>query len=230
MGKLSRIINRLFKRKIVFNTTLQTEPVSRVFGLDRGTPIDRYYIERFLEKNTPCISGKVLEISESTYSQRFGKNISSYEVLHYDNSNRKATITGDLTRPVTLPEKEIDCFICTQTLNFIFEVDKAIEGCYKLLKPGGVFLGTVAGISQISRYDMDRWGDYWRFTDKSITKMFEKVFGGKNIEVETFGNVLSSTAFLQGLSLEDIEDTSLLNKKDADYQMLIGIKAVRAKE
>jgi hypothetical protein len=32
------------------------------------------------------------------------------------------------------------------------------------LKPGGVLLATVSGISQISRYDMYRWGDYWRFT------------------------------------------------------------------
>ena len=230
MGKLSRIINRLCRREIIFNPSLQTEPVSRIFGLDRGMPIDRYYIERFLEKNASCISGKVLEISESTYSHRFGKNVSHYGVLHYDHSNRKATITGDLTRPASLPEKEVDCFICTQTLNFIFEINKAVEGCYRLLKPGGVFLGTVAGISQISRYDMDRWGDYWRFTDRSITKLFEHVFGEKNVEVETFGNVLSSTAFLQGLSLEDIEDVSLLDKKDVDYQMLIGIKAVRTIE
>lgn len=154
-------------------------------------------------------------------------DISSYEVLHYDDSNKKATIVGDLTKPETLPRERIDCFICTQTLNFIFDVPKAIEGSYKVLKQGGTLLCTVSGISQISRYDMDRWGDYWRFTDLSIRKLMESVFGEGNVEIVTFGNALAATAFLQGLAIDDLPDTSLLDKKDLDYQITIGIKATK---
>ncbi|MDD6210992.1 MAG: methyltransferase domain-containing protein [Bacteroidales bacterium] len=227
MGKLRRAVSRFFKKKIVFDDLLRTEPVSRTFGFDRGVPVDRYYIERFLGENAKHISGKVLEIAESTYSKKFGTNVASYEVLHYDHSNRKATIVGDLTDVRTLPDNAVDCFICTQTLNFIYDIEKAVEGSYKLLNNGGVFLGTVAGISQISRYDMDRWGDFWRFTDLSARRIFQKVYGDDNVEVVTYGNLLSSVAFLQGLSLDDLPDISLLNKSDADYQMIIGIKAVK---
>lgn len=227
MGKIRRIISSLFRKPVNFNDQLRTEPISRKFGFDRGCPIDRYYIDSFLKQNQNVITGSVLEIAECTYSKQFGHDISSYEILHYDDSNKNATIVGDLTKPETLPEERIDCFICTQTLNFIFDVPKAIEGSYKVLRKGGVLLCTVSGISQISRYDMDRWGDYWRFTDLSILKLMESVFGEGNVEVVTFGNALAATAFLQGLAVDDLPDTSLLDKNDKDYQITIGIKAIK---
>src|SRR5258705_13302652 len=139
-----------------------TVPVSAVFGLDRGTPIDRYYIEEFFKTNKALINGKVLEVAESYYSKRFGTNIESFEVLYHNNENPRATIVGDLTKKQTLPVNKIDCFICTQTFQFIYNYKDAIQGAHHLLKKDGILLATLAGISQISRYDMDRWGDYWR--------------------------------------------------------------------
>ena len=95
------------------------------------------------------------------------------------------------------------------------------------MKDGGVFLGTVSGISQISRYDMNRWGDYWRFTDLSLKKLFAEYFREENITIQMYGNVFAANVFLQGLALEDIEDKSLLNVRDIDYQVTLGIRAVR---
>jgi SAM-dependent methyltransferase len=225
MGKLRRIISSFFRKPVVFENLEQVQPVSRTFGFDRGTPIDRYYIESFLSDNQQFIHGDLLEIAESIYSKKFGSNVTSYGILHFDDSNKKATVVGDLTKPETLPENKVDCFICTQTLNFILDVQKAIEGSYKLLKPGGYFLCTVSGISQISRYDMERWGDYWRFTDLSIRLLMENVFGKGNVEVTTFGNVLAATAFLKGLATDDFPDVKILDEKDEDYQVTIGITA-----
>ena len=227
MGKLRRIVSSFFRRPVAFDTKLSTKPISNKFGMDRGTPIDRYFIEDFLKQNKSLITGYALEISESTYSKKFGHDIEKYEVLHYDDSNKKATIVGDLTKVSSLPENKVDCFICTQTLNFIYEVQEAIKGAYKLLKPNGVFLCTVSGISQISRYDMDRWGDYWRFTDLSVKKLMGFVFGEDNVEVITYGNALAATAFLQGLSVDDLPNISLLDETDPDYQVTIGIRAVK---
>lgn len=229
MGKLRRIISSFFRKPVDFNDQYRTTPVSCSFGFDRGMPIDRYYINSFLKQNRNDISGHVLEIAESTYSKQFGHRIEKYEILHYDDTNMKATIIGDLTKPETLPENRIDCFICTQTLNFIYDVHKAIEGSYKVLKEGGVFLCTVSGISQISRYDMDRWGDYWRFTSLSIQKMVEEVFGKGNVQVQTYGNVLAATTFLQGLAVDDLPDSSLLDINDPDYQITIGVRAIKLK-
>lgn len=215
-------LKKIFKRKVEWKNLRSIKPISKVFGLDRGTPIDRYYIEKFLFENKKYIKGKVLEISESTYSKKFGSNVETYDVLHFDNSNKKATIIGDLTNINTLPKNRADCVICTQTLNFIYDVKKAIYGLKHLLKDDGVALITVAGISQISRYDMERWGDFWRFTTKSAHKIFSEVFSSENIEVCFYGNVLSCIAFLEGIAKEELTGEEL-DFKDENYQMLITI-------
>ena len=217
---------RFFKIRKYWLPLYNDSPISRVFGLDRGNAIDRYYIEKFLNNNKLYIKGNILEIEENLYSKKYGHDVTCFEILHIDPTNLYATIIGDLTKSESLPQGTIDCFICTQTLNFIYDVKKAIEGSYKLLKNKGVFLGTVAGISQISRYDMERWGDYWRFTDLSIRRLFEEVFKEGNVEVELFGNVGICKAFLDGLSLEELPKR-ILDLKDPDYQLIIGIKAIK---
>jgi hypothetical protein len=200
------------------------KPVSEQFGLDRGTPIDRYYIEKFLQSNATCIKGDVLEIAENTYSKKFGTEITAFEILHYNNDNAQATIIGDLTDTSTLPAGKISCFICTQTFQFIYNFKDAIRGAWHLLKNDGVILATFAGISQISRYDMDRWGEYWRFTTLSAAKAFEEVFGEGKVQVDFYGNVLSAVAFLEGISAEELTPEEL-DFKDQNYQVLITLVA-----
>jgi SAM-dependent methyltransferase len=226
-NKINRKLRKIFRLKKLFVNLYSVKPTSNVFGLDRGTPIDRFYIEDFLNLNAALIKGNVLEIGDSTYSRKYGENIEKINVLHYNNTNSEATIVGDLSKPETLPDSEFDAFICTQTLNFIFNVKEAISGCHKVLAENGVFLGTVAGISQISRYDMQRWGDYWRFTDLSVKKLFEEVFGDGHVEVQVYGNALAATAFIQGISVEEIFDKNKLMSNNPDYQVIICIKAYK---
>ena len=199
-------------------------PVSRYFGEDRGTPIDRYYINGFLTAQRHLINGAVLEIADDKYSRMYGANVSKYEVLHINGDNPKATIIGDLTKQETLPEGTIDCFICTQTFNFIYDFSGAIQGAYKLLKPGGYLLATIAGPCQISRYDMDRWGDYWRFTTLSAQRKFEAVFGPENVEIDYHGNCLAAISLVRGIAAEEISPEQL-DEKDPDYQVIITIVA-----
>ena len=202
------------------------QPVSSVFGFDRGTPIDRIYTDDFLNKNKHHIKGIVCEIAESTYTRQLGTNVSKAEVLHYTNDNPNASIIGDLTKYENLPKDYLDCFICTVTLNFIYDYKKAIQGIHSMLKRGGVALVSVCGLVQISRYDYERWGDYHRFSDMCIKKSFEEVFGSGNVEVESYGNVLAAIAELQGISAEELSRDELFYK-DGDYQILITIVATK---
>lgn len=227
--KALRIKRKITKSRFNSVSLLKVAPVSSKFGFDRGTPIDRYYIERFLNDNSQYVTGNILEIGGVKYSKRFslGTN-NTYYCLTLDSpphSKDIKFINGDLTKVEKLPDGLIDCFICTQTFNFIYDVRAAIRGAYKLLKEGGILCATVSGLSQISRYDMDRWGDYWRFTDLSIRKLMGEVFQENNIQVFVYGNVMSATALIQGLAVEDLQDTSLLEKCDNDYQVTIGIIA-----
>ena len=201
-------------------------PVSRFYGEDRGTPIDRYYIDQFLTKKSHLITGTVLEIADSKYSKKFGRNVSKYEVLYINSDNPKATIIGDLTDAATLPADKIDCFVCTQTFNFIYNFADAIRGAYHVLKPGGYLLATVSGPCQVSRYDMDRWGDYWRFTTLSAQKTFDEVFGVGNVEVDYYGNCLAAISLIRGVCVEEIQKGKL-DGKDGDYQVTITITACK---
>lgn len=224
---LTELLRYLTRKKValIFNDFSRSRPVSHLFGTDRGTPIDRYYIESFLRRQAGEVKGRVLEIGDSSYSERFGGDqVEAFEVLHANRHNRAATIVGDLADISTLPANYVDCFLCIQTFNFIFEVSRAIQGAHHLLKPGGVLLATVAGISQISRYDMERWGDYWRFTSASVRRLLAPVFTGE-VEVECFGNVLAATAFLQGVAVEELPAPALLDQQDDAYQLIITIKA-----
>ena len=202
-------------------------PVSPIFGLDRGQSIDRYYIERFLQKHNTDIRGCVLEIGDSTYTRRFGgQQVTCSEVLHVTSDNPAATVTGNLETAEGIPQERFDCVILTQTLPFIYEIRAAVANIYAALRPGGVLLATLSGISQISRYDMERWGDYWRFTSLSARRLFEEVFPPSNVTVEAHGNVLTSIAFLQGLASHELSRQEL-DFCDQDYEVSITLRAVK---
>ncbi len=227
LGAMARGLARAV-RPAPGSITERDTPVSRVFGLDRGTPIDRHYIEGFLHEHADLIRGRTLEVGERVYSARFGgERVETAEVLLTRGDGQPHTIVGDLADPASLPEGRSDCFVCTQTLNFIFDMRAAVQSAHRVLKPGGVLLATVAGISQISRYDMDRWGDYWRFTTASLEKLLAPVFLG-GVEVKAQGNVLAATAFLHGLAVEDLPDPGRLDVHDPDYQVVVTAVARRA--
>jgi len=203
-------------------------PISRVFGFDRGLPIDRYYVEEFLQQHSADIQGCVLEVGDPTYTQRFGGHrVRESAVLHATAGNPHATLVGDLASGRGILSDAYDCLVLTQVYPFIYDVRSAIANSWRALKPMGVLLATFPGISQISRYDMDRWGDYWRFTDLSANRLFGDVFGPENVAVETYGNVLVACAFLHGLAAQELKQEEL-NFRDPDYQVLISVRAVKA--
>jgi hypothetical protein len=167
----------------------------------------------------------VLEIGDDVYTRRFGGHqVERREVLHLVSGNPAATIIGNLETGDGIPINCMTCIILTQTLQYTYEIRKAIDACHKALQSEGVLLATLPGISQISRYDMDRWGDYWRFTSRSALKLFGEVFGEENIKVETHGNVFAASAFLYGFSVQDLRKRNL-DLNDPDYELVITVRA-----
>src|SRR5215208_975457 len=208
-----------------FGSLGRVNPISRHFGFDRGNCIDRFYIEDFLSTNASDINGRVLEIADNEYTKQFGGNrVTQSDVLHVQGSPR-ATIVADLTRADNVPSNSFDCMIITQTLQFIYDTRAAIATMHRLLKPGGVLLSTCPAISQIRRIEMDQGGEYWRFTTMSAKQLFAETFGD-SVTVQAYGNVFAAVAFLHGLAQEDI-DLAKLKPHDADYEVLVTVRAVK---
>lgn len=203
----------------------RTEPFSRTFGLDRGSAIDRKFVEKFLAENRHFIKGSVLEVGDDQYSRKFGSSLERVVVLAGQGRDRRSeSYFGDLTDPATFIRLgRFDCLIATNVLNFIFDFKAAVRGLALLVKnKSGVCFVTVAGVVSISRFDYDRWGDYWRFNDMSIRKIFEEYF--EHVEVRPYGNAPLAAAFVMGLSQEDVPPR-LFEHNDPDYQILISVKA-----
>ena len=204
---------------------LDPVPLSTEWGFDRGTPIDRYYIERFLESHAADVRGRVLEVKSSDYTRRFDRGVVRADVLDLDPRNENATVVGDLTVAEQMPVGVFDCFVLTQTLQFIYDLRAAVANAHRLLAPGGVLLVTVPAVSRIA----PRYGpatDFWRFTAASCLRLFGDVFGVENVEVRTFGNVLVDMAFLQGASLEEIPPAKL-DVNDEYFPLIVAVRAVR---
>jgi len=202
-------------------------PIGTDVGWDRGQPIDRYYIEHFLDTHAADVKGRVLEIGDDRYTRRFGGvQVTRGDVLHVQENHPGATMIGDLTRTEEMPENAFDCFIVTQTLHSIYNVTAAIRSIHRVLKPGGVVLATDPGVTRISRYDMDRWGQYWGFTTKSSRLLFGSAFPDTHIGVRSYGNVLAAIAFVHGLASQDLAPEAL-DHFDPDHQFLIATRAVK---
>lgn len=210
--------------RVRFGHLHRLTPISQSFGFDRGLPVDRYYIERFLDRHRSEIVGRVLEIGDDTYTRRFGgARVSRSDVLHVHAGNPRATLVGDITDPQVLPENAFDCIVLTQTLQLVYDVPLAVARIHRALAPGGSVLVTAPGISQIDRGE---WGStwFWSFTPAALQRLFGDVFGPEAVLVERYGNVFAATAFLQGLAVGEL-DTADLDPIDQAYPVIVALRA-----
>ena len=223
LKNLKRPAKRMLDR-VEWGSFRTREPKSRHYGIDRGTALDRHYIEGFLHQHAGDVRGVVLEVASDAYTRRFGGDrVRCAEVLSIA-PGPGVTIAGDLTTPTTLPRSHFDCIIFTQTLCFIYDAKAALANCHAALKRGGVLLMTVPGICQISSFDDGLTGDYWRFTAASTERLLREVF--TNVAVRSYGNVLAATAYLHGIAKEELTAEEL-DHEDREYPLILAARAVK---
>lgn len=215
-GKINRILYPINK----YLQSENHEPLTKNYGYSRGKPIDRYYIEKFLDQNKNSISGKCLEIVDNTYTLKFGgKHVTQADALDIFPSQR-ANIRGDLRNLVNIKGNSYDCLIITQTFFLIDDYLAAIKESHRILKPGGVLLSTLSTMSPSWNVSVNMW----RFSVKSAAYVFGKFFGSSKVKVKVFGNKISSLGFWLGFSQEDI-GIKKLRKIENDFPLIVGVIA-----
>jgi hypothetical protein len=208
-----------------FGNLRRTKPISRNFGFERGLPIDRHYIEGFLERHARDVRGAALEFQDDAYLRRLGGTaVTSTDVMNYAPGHPGATITGDLAVAHGLPQERFDCIICTGVLQLIYDVHAAVGNLHSMLRPGGVVLATLPSVTRICRDE--GWMDQWRVTSGSAKRLFEDVFGPGQVEVEAYGNPLTGAAFLMGLATADLKREEL-DAREPDFEVVVGVRAQR---
>ena len=211
------IVRLLFVRKSRIERALT--PISAKFGIDRGRPIDRHYIEIFMTAHRQRIAGRVLEIGAPLYANAFPNEIETLDVLHVNDSGGSITITGDLQDSKTLERHTFDCIILTQVLPFLKRPEEALRNAWNACSESGCLLITVPTISQVSEYDRDRWGDYWRFTEQGLREIVVRATG-REPRLFSFGNVVTCCGFLQGCCCEDLP-AEVFEKNDRKYPLVV---------
>lgn len=193
------------------------------FGFDRGNPVDRYWIESFLEKNKKYIKGVCLEVTDPAYTKRFGgSKVKRADVIDIDASNKKATIIGDLRNLENVKSNTYDCIVLTHVLGIIDDFQAAANECYRVLKPGGTLLLTVSTMSPTRDMDLN----YWRFTVPAVKYVFSKLFSPKKMVVQGYGNVLTGQAFWVGMAQEELTAKELAYN-DPRFTCMVSLRATK---
>jgi glycosyltransferase involved in cell wall biosynthesis len=216
-------------KSVRFGDLRRLRPISPNFGFDRGKPVDRGYIEDFLFRNTEDIKGRVLEIGDNSYTMQYGgARVTSSDILHIDQSNPRATLVGDLAEGDHLPSQAFDCIVLTQTLQYVFNLHKAVATLHRMLKPGGVLIATVPGVSSIDRGE---WGPswYWSLSPVALRRLLRERFDEADISVTSYGNVLTAVAFLHGLAESELRPAEL-DAHDPLYPVIVAARAVKLLE
>jgi SAM-dependent methyltransferase len=213
------------RRPAWLGTIRRTTPISDHYGRDRGTPVDRYYIEQFLAAERAAVRGRVLEVLNGDYTERFGVGVDSSDVLDIDAANADATIVGDLAAAVPVPTDSFDCFILTQTLQYIYDLKAAVVEAHRILRPGGTLLCTLPVVSRIDRLELE--SEYWRLTEAACSRLFGDVFPPSAVAVRGRGNVLTAVAFLVGMAAEELSAREL-ERDDPFFPIVVTVRATKA--
>jgi peptidoglycan/xylan/chitin deacetylase (PgdA/CDA1 family)/SAM-dependent methyltransferase len=203
-----------------------THPVSRDWGYERGQPLDRYYIKRFLAANAGDVRGRVLEVQEAGLTEQFGAGcVTQSDVVDLDPGNPKATIIADLRCAPALASDVYDCVILTQTLHSIDDMSAVLAECVRILRPGGVLLATLPAASRVC-LEYGPAGDFWRVTEAGARALFATAFMSNRLDVRAYGNVLANVAFLEGLTVHELTPAEL-DVYDPYFPLIVGVRAVK---
>ncbi len=222
-----RKFNRKFIRRTIYPGWLyflgkKLTPLSKKYGMNRGTPVDRYYIGKFLSEHKNDIRGVCLEIRDNRYGQEYENRIKKLDVLDIDTDNNNANLHDDLRSLNKIPENTYDCIILTQVLQYIDDTASAIKECRRILKPGGAMLITVPIMSRLD----PKMPEYWRFTPEGLAYIINPIFGKEKVNVRVYGSVLTGLGFWVGQSAEEFSIKEL-DYFDPMFPILVAARAIK---
>jgi SAM-dependent methyltransferase len=140
----------------------------------RGKNMDRLLLNNALRSIE--LSGDILDLgsggTKASY-HRFIKFIKSYKITHtdlYKNIDQPDILKINLEEKFNINNNNFDAVMCFNVLEHIYNYQNVIAETHRILKPGGIFVGSVPFLIN---YHADP-NDYWRYTWQALEKIFVK--------------------------------------------------------
>ena len=194
-------------RPVRWGNLRRLQPVSPRWGSERGTAVDRHYIDAFFARHSDLIRGRVVEVRDPRYATTCGNGVTTIDIVDIDPRNDDATIIADLADPGSLPTAAFDCAIVPQTLVYVREPFAAAANLWQSIAPGGALLVTTPAIARVDPDAVD--DDRWHLTRAGLETVIRRACPDGQSSVEAHGNPIVATAFLQGIAVEELRADEL---------------------
>lgn len=199
-------------------------PINRDWGWGKGTPLDRPFIEHFIKTHCGDIRGRVLEVKEPEYCRLYARPGAQVDILDLNPDNKIANIIDDLQYCNKIADNTYDCVLLTQVLQFVPDVDKALSAVARILRPGGILLVTVCGITQTGHEEEGAF--HWAFFAAGLRHALARYFDPRKLVIDSHGNAGLAASFLMGLTEQQVPP-ELLSVNDPEYAIVITGRAVK---
>ncbi len=196
-------------------------PACPYYGFTRGTPIDRFYLTRFITEYVEMMHGKTLEIGGNVSNvNAYGlRQIREYETLDIKDGVG-VTKVGDVEDSGSWEPESFDTILMFNVLEHCVNPSRVLSNCrYWLRNHGRVFVLTPAA----QRVHCDPI-DCVRFNQDWYQSHLKPLFS--HVDIRTFGNLATTVAALAGVSAEELS-SGTLNKRDQRYPTVVAIVAQR---
>ncbi len=202
-------------------------------GRQYGTPIVRYYWEKYLQEYRADIRGIALEIGSTDTIRRFGgMAVSCAEAIDLSPHSPDVTVVTDLSRADHVPTERYDCFVNQFTMHLIYDAQAALYHSLRILKPGGVLLINFSCVDYYFPRGLDmgtgapmfvyRW-----FTPIEVENMLRRLdLQPKDYTLGIYGNLFTRIAYQMNMPAEELTKREL-EYADSGHPLLICARVVK---
>jgi hypothetical protein len=189
---------------IDFGDLKRERPFCPHFGHFRGTPIDRYYLDRFIDEIRDEVKGVTLEIGGSKGNKELYKFNNATTYLTMDLGGPDLDIVGDAHDPNIIEEASLDTVVLFNVLEHCEQPWAVVDNIYRWLKPNGQVVCMVPNAQRVHRVPFD----YWRILPDALNSIFSR-FPKRKLHV--YGNPVTVTASYYGIASEEF------SREELDY-------------
>jgi SAM-dependent methyltransferase len=202
-------------------------------GQQGGTPIVRYYWDKFLTQHKADIRGIALEIGTTDTIRRYGgQAITRADAIDLYPHSPEVTCVADLSRADHIPSDVYDCFVNQFTTHLIYDIEAALFHAVRLLKPGGALLINFPCVDYYFPRGLDMGtGEplflYWWFTPIQVENLFRRIgLEGTDYTLEVYGNLFGRIAYQLNLPAEELTRREL-EYSDPGHPLLICARVIK---